>query len=544
MYSLPMIITGHIIDPLNRRRYSGTIDIVDGRIASIQEHDVEDGPFILPGFVDAHIHIESSMLTPYEFARMALPHGTVATISDPHEIANVCGMEGVLYMLENARKTPLKFHFGAPSCVPATTFETAGAEITAEDIEVLFRDHGLIYLAEMMNYPGVLHRDPMVMRKIDTAKKYNRRIDGHAPGLRGKDAADYIAAGISTDHECFTREEALDKLSNGMKILIREGSAARNFDALIPLMRTHPDELMFCSDDKHPDDLEVGHIDRLVSRSIRQGYDLFDVLRAASVNPVLHYGLDVGLLRVGDRADFILVDDLQDFKVRRTVINGVIVAENGEASLQKGSHPIINNFNCTPKSPADFKINSSGKNVHLIEALDGQLITKRLTVPAKVVNGELLSDPANDQLKVAVVNRYKDAPPAMGMIKNIGIRRGAIASTVAHDSHNIIASGCSDEEICRAVNLLIRCKGGLCVVDGDEELVLPLPIAGLISDQDGISVSQAYSALDKKVKQIGSTLRAPYMTLSFMALLVIPEFKMSDLGLFDAINFKFADLTD
>jgi adenine deaminase len=540
-----MIVSGQILDPVNRRLFSGSIEVKDGRIFAVREHPVDDKGFILPGFVDAHIHIESSMLTPYEFARMAMPHGTVATVSDPHEIANVCGMEGIRYMLENARRSPLKFHFGAPSCVPATSFETAGAEITAADLEELFRDDGLVYLAEMMNYPGVLHRDPMVMEKIAVAKKYGRPVDGHAPGLRADDAARYIAAGISTDHECFSLPEALDKISHGMKVIIREGSAARNFDALIPLMHEYPDLLMFCSDDKHPDDLEIGHIDRLVSKAVKAGYDIYNVVRAATVNPVRHYGLDVGLLQPGDPADFIVVNDLTEFTVLRTFIDGNQVAEGGKSQLPKEQHRHLNNFNCNEKSPRDFEVTAKGENVHLIEALDGQLITLRLTEKAHVNGNLLLTDPGSDQLKIAVVNRYgQDKAPAIGMIRNLGLKRGAIASTVAHDSHNIIAVGVTDEDICRAVNLLVRHKGGLCAVDGDEELVLPLPIAGLISDQDGATVSKAYSALDRKAKEMGSTLRAPYMTLSFMALLVIPEFKMSDLGLFDAVSFKFADLTD
>jgi adenine deaminase len=539
-----MKITGHIIDPLHRRRFSGTVEFQDGIITAIHEHEVTEAQYILPGFIDAHIHIESSMLTPYEFSRMALPHGTVATVSDPHEIANVLGMEGIRYMTDNAKRSPLKFYFGAPSCVPATTFETSGATITANDIDELFRLDGLIYLAEMMNYPGVLHRDPLVMDKIAVAQKYGRKIDGHAPGLREDDAAHYIDAGISTDHECFTLQEAIDKLKHGMKVIIREGSAARNYEALIPLMDEHAANLMFCSDDKHPDDLELGHINRLVSRAVKDGYQLIDVLRAATVNPVKHYGLDVGLLQVGDSADFIVVSDLTEFNVLKTFINGNCVAEHGSSMLPKGKHPIINHFNCSPKQPVDFKIPAHGNMIHLIEALDGQLITLKVTEKGMIKNGFIESDPSRDQLKITVVNRYSDTTPAMGMIKNIGLKRGAIASTVAHDSHNIIAVGCSDEDICRAVNLLIQHQGGLCAIDGKEEVVLPLPIAGLISDEDGISVSHAYSTLDRKAKEMGTTLRAPYMTLSFMALLVIPEFKMSDLGLFDAVHFRFAKLSE
>lgn len=535
-------ITGNIVDPVRRKIFPGAIHVADGKIASVTETSVSDTRFILPGFVDAHIHIESSMLTPYEFSRMALPHGTVATVSDPHEIANVLGMQGIRYMIENAARSPLKFFFGAPSCVPATLFETAGDEITSKDIEALFREDGLLYLAEMMNYPGVLHGDPMVMEKIRVAEKFGRVIDGHAPGLRGDDAARYIAAGMSTDHECFTLPEALDKLRHGMKIIIREGSAAKNFEALIPLIDEYADLLMFCSDDKHPDDLEIGHINRLVSRAVQAGYDVMQVLRAATVNPVKHYGLPVGLLQPGDPADFIVVSDLKEFHVQQTYINGNLVAEKGESLLPVGQHAIINRFNCNLKSPADFEVKAEEKKLKMIEALDGQLITLEVTTETPVHEGFAVSDPSVDCLKIAVVNRYRDAPPAVGFIKNFGLQRGAIGSSVAHDSHNIIVVGVTDEDLCRAANLLIKSKGGLCAIDGDDEHVLPLPIAGLISDKDGVSVARAYYKLDKKAKELGSKLRSPYMTLSFMALLVIPEFKISDKGIFDAVNFRFTTL--
>lgn len=543
MHSDPILsIRGQIVDVVGKRIFPGIIHLTNGKISSIEHEANNEQIFILPGFVDAHIHIESSMLTPYEFSRIALLHGTVATVSDPHEIANVLGMEGIKYMIENAKKSPLKFFFGAPSCVPATTFETAGATISAQDIEILFRDYGLQYLAEMMNYPGVLSRDPLVMEKIAVAQKYKRPVDGHAPGLRSEEAARYISAGISTDHECYTIQEAIDKLQYGMKILIREGSAAKNFNALIPLMDEYADSLMFCSDDKHPDDLELGHINLLVQRAIAAGYDTMNVLRSATLNPVKHYGLNVGLLQQGDPADFIVVNNLKDFQVLKTVIGGQIVADHGHCTLPKVQHPVINHFSCLPKTTEDFFVPSEGETVNAIEALDGQLITLHIQSEAKIENGNLVSDIEKDVLKIAVVNRYSNKPPAIGMIRNFGIKRGAMASSVAHDSHNIIAVGVTDEDICRAVNLLIQNQGGLCVIDGTEESVLPLPIAGLISPQDGVSVSKQYSLLDKKVKSLGSTLRAPYMTLSFMALLVIPEFKMSDLGLFDAVHFRFAKL--
>ena len=541
-------ITGNIVDVLNKNIYHGTIHIENGRIASIEKTSLSRGEgrgeavFILPGFIDAHIHIESSMLIPYEFSRIALTHGTVATVSDPHEIANVMGVEGVRYMIRNAEHTPLKFYFGVPSCVPATSFETAGAEITAQDVEALFLEHDLKYLAEMMNYPGVLNRSDLVMDKIDVAKKFNKVIDGHAPGLRGDDAANYIAAGISTDHECITKEEALDKLKHGMKILIREGSAAKNFDALISLVEEFPEEVMFCSDDKHPDDLEIGHINDLVKRAFKLGLDKMNVLRCACVNPVLHYDLEVGLLQSGDEADFIVVDNLDQLHVLKTVINGEIVAEDGSVFLPEKSFAPINNFSSVQKSKKDFRVEPRTMKKRVIVALDGQLITEEITVKPKIENEWVVSDTENDILKIVLVNRYRDETPIIGFIKNFGLREGAIASSVAHDSHNIIAVGVSDQEICDAVNLIIENKGGLSVATKASKNILPLPVAGLMSTDSWQKVSADYARLDRMAKQLGSKLRAPFMTLSFMALLVIPKFKISDKGLFDASAFGFTEL--
>lgn len=550
-------ISGNIIDITGRAIYSGTVYWENGQITQIRKHDNVPDQYILPGFVDAHIHIESSMLTPHEFARIALTHGTVATVSDPHEIANVCGMEGVYYMLDDAQDAKLKFFFGAPSCVPATSFETAGAVLDSSKVEILLKDPRIFYLAEMMNYPGVLHGDDEVLRKIAFAKKVNKPVDGHAPGLRGDDAARYIAAGISTDHECVSKEEALDKLKHGMKILIREGSAAKNFNALYSLISEFPNEVMLCSDDKHPDDLIHGHIDELVSRAIKNGLNIFDVLTAACINPVYHYRLPVGLLRENDPADFIVVDNLNSWKVKQTYINGEKVSENGASFLPHKKHTIINHFHVTEKQEHDFVIRDESKTVRVIEALDGQLITNEINIGVwqlaigneqpkenrinlEEPNIVLGSSIENDILKIAVVNRYADAKPAVSFIKNFGLKRGAIASTVAHDSHNIIAVGVTDEDICRAVNMLILHKGGLCVIDGVEEMLLPLPVAGLMSDRDCITTGTAYSGLDKKAKELGCNLKAPFMTLSFMALLVIPSLKLSDKGLFDVKKFEFA----
>jgi adenine deaminase len=532
-------IAGNIIDIPNRRIFKGEITIENERIINIRA--VENAPdhYILPGFIDAHIHIESSMLVPYEFAKIALAHGTVATISDPHEIANVLGIEGVYYMIENAKEAKLKFHFGAPSCVPATSFETAGATIDAEGVKTLLENDAIFYLSEMMNYPGVLFNDKEVMQKIAYAKAIGKPIDGHAPGLRGETAKTYISAGISTDHECFTLEEALDKLGFGMKILIREGSAAKNYEALHPLISQYADKLMFCSDDKHPDNLLVGHINELVTRSLINGYDLFDVLQMACINPIEHYDMKVGYLREGDLADFIVVNNLKEFKVLQTYINGEKVAENGQVFLEKKTHSIVNNFNIQPKQVSDFQYFGNGANIPIINALDGQLITEKSFADLPTSNGQILPDLQNDLLKICVVNRYREAPVAIGFIKNFNLKNGAIASTVGHDSHNIIAVGTSDEQICRAVNLLIAQKGGLSAVAEKEEKVIALPIAGLMSDLSCLEIGTAYAAIDAMVKTMGCTLHAPYMTLSFMALLVIPKIKMSDLGLFDAEKFEF-----
>ena len=534
-------IEGKIVDVLNRKIFSGEIQIEGGKIASIMEKEVLTEQYILPGFIDAHIHIESSMLTPYEFARVALKHGTVATISDPHEIANVMGIEGVLYMIENAKGAKLKFHFGAPSCVPATSFESSGAILDTALVDELLQRPDICYLSEMMNYPGVLFDDKEVLKKIALAKKYNKPVDGHAPGLRGEQAKKYIDAGISTDHECFTLEEALEKISLGMKILIREGSAARNFAALHTLINLHPNQCMFCCDDKHPDELLLFHIDEHVRKSISLGYDLMDVLNIACINPIKHFKMDVGKLQVGDKADFITVNNLTDFRVTNTFIDGEAVVCNGRCSLIERSNTIVNNFQTGYKTKEQFKVDVLSHTIKVIEALDGQLITNSIIENIDIIKGNFESDLSKDILKIAVINRYNESEPAIAFIKNFGLKRGAIASTVAHDSHNIIVVGVDDESICRAVNLVIEEKGGLSLIDGDFESVIPLPIAGLMSDQSCEVIGEAYLKIDKQAKAMGSQLKAPYMLLSFMALLVIPELKLSDKGLFDGKEFKFTN---
>lgn len=537
-----MKLKGQIVDVVNKRIFKGVITFENGKIISVieQEHNVNS--YILPGFIDAHIHIESSMLVPSEFARISVKHGTVATVSDPHEIANVLGVEGVTFMIENGKQVPFKFNFGAPSCVPATIFESAGAVIDSDAIKTLLKNPDIKYLAEMMNYPGVLFNDDEVMKKIAWAKKYGKPIDGHAPGLRGDDVTKYIESGISTDHECFTKEEALEKLQKGMTILIREGSAAKNFDALIDLLPEHFENIMFCSDDKHPDDLIIGHINQLCARAVNKGMDVFKVLQAACVNPVQHYSLDVGLLQVGDDADFIVVQDLKDFKTIQTFINGELVFNNNTSLIKPVSFENLNNFNCSKKDNEEFRVESSTNRVRVIEALEGQLVTKEIIEEVLIKQGNLVSNIEKDILKMAVVNRYQNQKPAIAFIKNFGLKEGAIASSVGHDSHNIIVVGVSDEEICKAVNLVIENQGGISVVSTQKNKVVALPVAGIMSDKDGETIGKQYQELDKLVKQLGSRLMAPYMTLSFMALLVIPSLKLSDKGLFNGNEFKFTSL--
>jgi adenine deaminase len=541
-------ITGHVVDPLHRTIRQARLTIAAGRIAAIDDAPSAPATWLLPGFVDAHVHVESSLLPPAEFARLAVAHGTVATVSDPHEIANVLGIPGVDFMLDDAAQSPFTFMFGAPSCVPATSFDHAGAVIDAADVAALLDRPGIGYLSEMMNYPGVIAGDPEVLAKIAAAKARGKPVDGHAPRLRGSAAAAYAAAGITTDHECVELDEAVEKIALGMKILIREGSAARNFDALASLIDTHPDRVMLCSDDKHPDQLLVGHIDQLVRRARARGSDLFDALQAACVNPVRHYDLPVGLLQVGDRADFLEVDDLDRLRIRRVFVAGRLAARDGVSAWPRIESRTPNRFDVQPKRPGDFAVAAvtpgPTATVRVIEALDGQLVTGVLRLPIPVVDGRLSADPASDILKIAVVDRYDDRPPAVAFIRNVGLARGAIASSVSHDSHNIVAVGVDDASLARAVNLVIASRGGLSVAGPDGDAVLPLPIAGLMSDRPGAEVATAYSDLDRRAKALGSRLAAPFMTLSFMALLVIPSLKIGPDGLFDVDAFRPVGLQD
>ena len=532
-------LSGNIVDLISGTIFKGTVHIADGNVKSIEKNDsITETQCILPGLIDSHIHIESSMLVPSEFARLAVVHGTVATVSDPHEIGNVLGIDGIKYMINNGKKVPFKFFFGAPSCVPATPFETAGAELGVKELDELLRMDEIKYMSEMMNFPGVIQNDPDVVQKLAVAKKYNKPIDGHAPGVKGEDAKKYIEAGITTDHECFTMEEALEKISFGMKIQIREGSAAKNFDALLGLMEDHADHVLFCSDDKHPDDLVRGHINQLVVRAIKGGYHPMKVLRSAILNPVRHYKLEVGLLQQGDPADMIVVDNLTDFNVQTTFVNGEKVAEYGKSLIDAAEEDQPNKFKAQKITAAEIFVQPEGDKLKVMKALDGQLITKVELTEPKIESGNVVSNTKNDVLKLVVVNRYKKAKPAVAFIRGFGFKNGAIASSVAHDSHNIIAVGVSDADIVRAINLVIHEKGGVVAVDGETSKVLPLPVAGLMSTNNGYRVAESYHEIDLFSHQMGSQLRAPFMTLSFMALLVIPELKLSDKGLFDGTSVK------
>lgn len=538
-----MILKGNIVDILAKQVFKGEVHISDGIIDRIIKNDnVNESQFILPGLVDAHIHVESSMLIPSEFARLASVHGTVATVSDPHEIANVLGIKGVEFMIENGNKVPFKFYFGAPSCVPATPFETSGASLDSKDVEELLSRKEIKYLSEMMNFPGVLNDDQEVWAKLTAAKKYDKPVDGHAPGLKGKDAEKYVKSGITTDHECFTIPEALDKINSGMFVQIREGSAAKNYHTLSPLIDSHTDSIMLCSDDKHPNDLVKGHIDAIIRRALADGYEFMNILQACILNPVKHYKLDVGMLQAGDPADIILIDNIEDFNVLKTYSNGNLIAENGKTLIESVEANPINKFYKNKLNIDDLKVEAKGETVKVIQALDGELITPLVLEKIEPTAEYVESNISTDMLKIIVLNRYEKAKPAIAFIKGFGFKNGAIASSVAHDSHNIVAVGVSDEDILKAVELVIQEEGGVSWVDGEKSEVLGLPVAGIMSHKDAYEVAEKYDRLDSLAKQLGTTLHAPYMTLSFMALLVIPELKLSDMGLFDGTTFSFANL--
>ncbi|MBN1948577.1 MAG: adenine deaminase [Candidatus Cloacimonetes bacterium] len=535
-----MEIKGNIVDIHQNRIYPSTLKFFNGKLSEIQKLTRKQNHYLIPGFIDSHIHIESTLITPCEFARIALQHGTVAVVSDPHEIANVLGLDGVYFMISNAKQSPLKFYFSAPSCVPATPLETSGASLGITELEILLKDNRIKYLGEMMNYPGIINKDESVLAKINLAQSFGKPVDGHAPGLRGSSLQKYIAAGISTDHETGEYMEGLEKLKLGMNLLIREGSASRNFSTLIPLVRDYPEQCMFCCDDLHPDDLLKGHINLLVKRALEQGLNIFTVLRAASLNPIKHYGLDVGLLRPGDEADFLVVDNLHDLNILQTWIQGREVRTQSQDITCHLEIP-EQKFNIRLKSPADFQMINRNLETPAIVVQDGSIITRKTAVRARTENSLIVTDPERDLLKLSVVNRYRDAAPAVALVQGFGLTEGALASSVAHDSHNIIAVGADDLSLARAVNLVIQNQGGLCLVSAKEEMILPLPVAGLMSTLSCEEAASKYRELEMKARNLGTKLTASFMTLSFLALIVIPELKLSDRGLFDVDKFKFID---
>ena len=535
-------VSGQIVDVVNSRIFKGTVFVENCKIVNVIEEENDSDQLIMPGFVDSHIHIESSLLVPTEFARLAVVHGTVATVSDPHEIANVLGIEGVKYMIATGKMSPLKFYFGAPSCVPATSFETAGAVLDSKAVDELLSMDDIKYLGEMMNYPGVIFNDNEVVEKINSAKRHNKPVDGHAPLLSGDDLVKYCNTGITTDHECSSLHEAREKIALGMTMQIREGSAAKNFDALIPLIEESPENIMFCSDDMHPHELVNGHINRLVKKSISLGYNILDILKTATMTPIKHYNLEVGLLQKNDPADFIVVDNFIDFNILKTYIDGKLVAENNKSLIEETEIDAINNFKTENVDIDDFKVYDEGKNVKIINVISGELLTEKSIGRPKSVNDNLVSDVENDILKIAVVNRYEKKKIALGFIKNFGLKKGAIASSVAHDSHNIVVVGCSDEEMANAANMIINAKGGLVAWCHEKNICIPLPVAGLMTNADGHKIAADYQALVSLSKEFGSTLSDPFMTLGFMSLLVIPKLKLSDKGLFDCEKFELTTL--
>ncbi|REE28506.1 adenine deaminase [Methanothermobacter defluvii] len=535
------MIRGNILNVFTGDIYPAEIEVAGGRVRCVRSISGNFSVIILPGFIDAHLHIESSMLTPSSFAAAAIPHGTVSTISDPHEIANVMGVDGVRFMIDDAAATPMKFYFTAPSCVPATPFETAGAEITAREIEELLRMDSVVALGEMMNFPGVIAGDDGVMAKIEAARDLNMPVDGHAPLLSGDELCTYIGAGISTDHECVSPEEVLEKRRLGMKIMAREGSSARN---LRDLAAAGCDFLV--SDDIHPADLLEGHMDRILRRAVDYGIDPVSAVQMVTINPAEHYGLSTGAIAPGWDADFVVVDSLRDFNVKRVYIDGRPVAEEGRYLIKRrgGTRAPPRKLEVPdfPVERLDFRAEGDEATVRVIDVLDGQLITEESVATLEVEDGAVQADTSSDILRVSVLDRYGRGNISSGFVHGFGLQEGAIASTVAHDSHNLIVVGVDPELMKRAVDILKKAGGGLVAVAEDDHRVLQLPVAGLMSDGDVFEVADGFENLNTFTEQLGSRLSAPFMTMSFLSLLVIPRLKIGDRGLFDVEKFEFVDV--
>lgn len=541
--------SGHIVDIPAKRIFDGDVFISDGRIAAIKPAEVEtDAPYIMPGFIDSHVHIESTLLLPENYARIAVHQGSVASVCDPHEIANVLGVPGVEFMVENGRKVRYHFLFGIPACVPCTVKETNGATIDSKDVETLMHRPEFYGLAEMMNFVGLQYNDPEVLAKMESARRAGKVIDGHGPGIGGSLAKLMVDSGISCDHEVDRLDLARERIGLGMKIQIREGSAACNFDELVPLLKDENSEglTMFCTDDKYPDEFYHGYINELAARAVKAGCDLWRVLETACMTPVKHFNTGTGLLQEGDPANFILVRDLKDFRVKETVIDGYSVFRNNHCTDEMTIDPaspdskVPNVFKAQEISADDIRIEMRGKKFKLMKATEGSLFTKAELIEPKVENGLVQSDPEHDILKFLVYNRYQEkARVAVSLLSGFGIKNGAIASTIAHDSHNITALGSNDKDIVTAVNALVSSKGGLCVVKNGKAEVLELPVAGLMSTRPAREVGPQHTRLKQLAHEIGCPFNAPFMTLSFMALPAIPELKLTDKGLFDIATFDF-----
>ena len=568
-----MQFTSYMLDVLTDSVYPARITIEDGIFKEIvpiqvsEETQIDVEGLMLPGFIDSHIHIESSMMTPAQFAKVAVRHGTTAVVCDPHEIANVHGIDGVEFMIENASTVPFNFYFAAPSCVPATSFETSGAVLDSEDIEYLLQKPEVVALAEMMNFPGVIGADEEVLRKLRIARKYNKPIDGHAPLVSGKELDKYIEQGIVTDHECSNFHEAIEKKQKGMKIMVRDGSSAKNMEALFDFSQRIeyyknqdsfgiiPTEVLsrrlhspifdfMVSDDKNPRDLVNGHLNESVKKAVGLGIDLIKAIEMVTINPAAHYGLDGGSIVTGSKADFIIVDNLDELNILKTYISGECVFDGENVLFDVEDVEFVNSMNVDKKSSEDFNIYFNGDEceVNVIQCFDGDLLTKKATAKLKTQNGIVQPDISEDVLKMAVVERHGSNNVANAFIKGFGLKKGAIASSVSHDSHNIVVIGYSSEKMAEAVNMVIENMGGIAVVSDDFEDSLSLPIAGLMSNQEGIVTAKKLRTLQKMAFAMGCRLTAPFMTMAFMSLLVIPSIKLSDKGLFDGDRFEFMDV--
>jgi adenine deaminase len=549
-----LLSNARIVDVFSGEVKAGAVAIAGGRIAGIGDYAARTtidlgGRYIAPGFIDSHVHIESAMTCVGEFARAVAVRGTTAVVADPHEIANVLGAAGVRHMLASAEHQPVRILFTLPSCVPATEMETAGARLTAADLEPFFAEPAVVGLGEMMNYPGVLAGDPEVLNKIAAARRHGKPVDGHAPGLAGKGLAAYVAAGIGSDHECTTAAEALEKLAAGMQIMIRQGTGARNLEALLPVVsERNARRLMWCTDDRHPHDLLTeGHIDSMVAAAVRAGLELVTAVRMATLNPAERFGLShLGAIAPGRQADLVVFSDPGCQRIEEVYVGGRPVAQDGRmvAGVPAPATVPVPPSMSLGSQALDFSVPAGGRQVRVIDLIPDQILTRHSLEPAPVEAGRLVSDPRRDLLKIAVVERHTGSGRiGLGMVRGFGLRQGALASSVAHDSHNILVVGVTDAEMRAAVAEVAAMGGGIAAaVGGRTAAKLPLPVAGLMSLEPMQAVSDAMDRLVQTAREFGSPLKEPFMALSFLALPVIPELKITDRGLVDVLQFQHVGL--